>query len=213
MHDSLLPFELDLCYLLSGILPKFWLVILALTNLAVASLNPIIRIAESFETMADEQEYNLGEVVWAKVYGYDWWPALVHPSISTQVVYNDSSHFHDSYRVNFFGDSSLYLYKSNIVPTCLIINCRSILAITMSTANPTGLSMACKNPSIWPTGTSRLNQRPNRWGWPNQVLLASWNHQLHKLEIARCSKLVEFKLKFHPQKSLPPSRIANLEWW
>ena len=44
----------------------------------------------------EEQEYfGLGEVVWAKVIGYPWWPGRV-----TQLP----SHATTNYRVDFFND-------------------------------------------------------------------------------------------------------------
>lgn len=49
----------------------------------------------------------LGEVVWAKIVGYPWWPAQVLTFV-TQVVLNDSQANSHKAKVLFFGDNSQY---------------------------------------------------------------------------------------------------------
>ena len=48
-----------------------------------------------------------GEVVWAKIVGYPWWPALVK-WVMTKVVENDNPQQPNKSKVQFFGDNSQY---------------------------------------------------------------------------------------------------------
>lgn len=54
-------------------------------------------------------EWQTGDIVWAKITGYPWWPAMVT---------SEPSHDHESYRVDFFADNSQYLFL-HAVPSWL----------------------------------------------------------------------------------------------
>jgi hypothetical protein len=52
-----------------------------------------------------EKKFQKGEVIWAKVRGFPWWPGLVK-KIITRVNRNDISDKENKIIVNFIGDNS-----------------------------------------------------------------------------------------------------------
>ena len=48
-----------------------------------------------------------GDIVWAKITGYPWWPAQI------TILPSEGSH---AYRIDFFNDSSQY-FHGNAVPS------------------------------------------------------------------------------------------------
>lgn len=52
-----------------------------------------------------EQEFRLGEIVWAKIIGYPWWPARVTQLPTTR---------NPAFRVDFFYDNSQYIGPNSV---------------------------------------------------------------------------------------------------
>ena len=52
---------------------------------------------EKREQQAEGPEYSLGELVWAKITGFPWWPARVTAMPNTGHLF---------YRVDFFSDNT-----------------------------------------------------------------------------------------------------------
>jgi hypothetical protein len=51
---------------------------------------------EQVESSAEEEHFSLEEIVWAKITGYPWWPALVTGAASGS----------GTFRVDFFADNT-----------------------------------------------------------------------------------------------------------
>ena len=54
---------------------------------------------ENWEGEQEEVQYELGDIVWAKIIGYPWWPARI-----TQLPTSKNP----NYRVDFFSDHTQY---------------------------------------------------------------------------------------------------------
>lgn len=69
---------------------------------------------EQLESSCEEVHFSREEVVWAKITGYPWWPALVTHAPSEG----------GAFRVDFFADNTQYRL-SHSAPSCLAASWRS----------------------------------------------------------------------------------------
>tara|TARA_B110000503_G_C6806144_1_gene273131 strand:+ start:106 stop:303 length:198 start_codon:yes stop_codon:yes gene_type:complete len=54
------------------------------------------------------EKYEKGELVWAKLKGYPWWPSVVVECINNNSEYNDPDRV--ELLVNFIGENSQYIF-------------------------------------------------------------------------------------------------------
>lgn len=66
---------------------------------------------EQLESSCEEVQFSREEVVWAKITGYPWWPALVTHAPEEP----------GPFRVDFFADNTQYV-PSHSAPSCLAAN-------------------------------------------------------------------------------------------
>ena len=59
------------------------------------------------------EKYEKGELVWAKLKGYPWWPSVVVECINNNSEYNDPDRI--ELLVNFIGENSQYTFFYFIV--------------------------------------------------------------------------------------------------
>lgn len=53
--------------------------------------------------------FSKGDIVWAKIKGFPWWPAIIGKVNSDK---KDSSSAEKKYKVDFIGENSQYFYKN-----------------------------------------------------------------------------------------------------